>query len=193
MSNFQQILYTTNGTIFEPTYACIFMDYIETEFLKTQAIKSQIWKRFIDDIFFIWTDSETNLNKFLEDLNELHPNLKFTYEKSRKKLTDNKIATDLYCKLKESHQFLNFDLCPAKHIKISIVFSQTLRLKGIGPQKSDLDSYLKALKNWFSKRSYTEKVISEQVNGALRSKEKDVKEKGGQHMKENGIPLVVTF
>ena len=40
MSNFQQILYTTNGTIFEPTYACIFMDYIETEFLKTQAIKS---------------------------------------------------------------------------------------------------------------------------------------------------------
>ena len=33
------------------------MDFIETEFLKTQAIKPWLWKRFIDDIFFIWTDS----------------------------------------------------------------------------------------------------------------------------------------
>ena len=28
-------------------YACIFMDYIEAEFLKTQSIKLWVWKRFI--------------------------------------------------------------------------------------------------------------------------------------------------
>ena len=44
---------TAIGTKSAPPYACIFMDYVETEFLKTQAIKSWLWKRFIDDIFFI--------------------------------------------------------------------------------------------------------------------------------------------
>ena len=34
---------------------------IETEFLKTQSIKPWVWKRFIDHVFFIWTDSEENL------------------------------------------------------------------------------------------------------------------------------------
>ena len=69
------------GTKFAPPYACIVMDHIETEFLKTQVIKSWLWKRFIDDIFFIWTDSDENLKEFLKDLDEFHPNLKSTYEK----------------------------------------------------------------------------------------------------------------
>ena len=193
--------YTAIGTKFAPPYACIFMEFIETEFLKTQAIKPWLWKRFIDDIFFIWTDSEENLNKFLKDLNEFHPNLRFTYEKSKEKinfldlvikLTDGKIVTDLYCKSTDSHQYLHYDSCHAEHIKRSIVFSQTLRLKRIRSQKSDLNSHVKELKSWFSKRGYPERIISEQVNRALRSEE-NVKERDGKHMKENGVPLVVTY
>ena len=135
---------TAIGTKSAPPYACIFMDYVETEFLKTQAIKSWLWKRFIDDIFFIWTDSEENLNKFLKDLNEFHPNLKFTYEKSKEKinfldlvikLTDGKIVTDLYCKSADSHQYLHYDSCHAEHIKRSIIFSETLRLKRFALKK----------------------------------------------------------
>ena len=37
---YQQISGTAIGTKLAPAYACISMDYIETEFLKTQAIKS---------------------------------------------------------------------------------------------------------------------------------------------------------
>ena len=47
-------------------------------------------------------------------------------------------------------------------------------------------------KNWFSKRGYLAKVISEQVNRALRSEE-NVKEKDWQHVKEDCVPLVLTF
>ena len=68
-----------SGTAIGTKFSCIFMNYIETEFLKTQAIKPWLWKRFIDDIFFIWTNSKENLNKFLKDLTEFHPNLRFTY------------------------------------------------------------------------------------------------------------------
>ena len=56
----QQISGTAIGTK-SPPYACIFMDYIETEFLKTQSIKPWVWKRFIDNLFLIWTDNEENL------------------------------------------------------------------------------------------------------------------------------------
>ena len=48
---YKQISGTAIGTKFAPLYACIFMDHIETEFLRTQEIKPWFWKRFIDDIF----------------------------------------------------------------------------------------------------------------------------------------------
>ena len=51
---------------------------------------------------------------------------------------------------------------------------------------------MKELKSWFSKRGYPDRIISEQVNWALRSEE-NVKETDGKHMKENGVPLVVTY
>ena len=51
---------------------------------------------------------------------------------------------------------------------------------------------MKELKNGFSKRGYPAKVITEQVDRALRSKE-NVKEKDGQHIKENSVPLVLTY
>ena len=49
------------GIKFAPPYACIFMDFVKTEYLKTQAIKPCLWKRFIDDIFFICIDSKKKL------------------------------------------------------------------------------------------------------------------------------------
>ena len=55
---YQQISGTAIRTKFAPPYACIFMDYVE--FLKTQAIKPWLLKRFIDNIFFLWRDSEEN-------------------------------------------------------------------------------------------------------------------------------------
>ena len=47
---YKQISGTAIGTKFASPYACIFMDHIETEFLKTQDIKPWFRKRFIDDI-----------------------------------------------------------------------------------------------------------------------------------------------
>jgi hypothetical protein len=61
-------------------YACIFMDMVETDFLKQQSVKPWIWLRYIDDVFFVWLEGEDKLLQFMSRLNEFHPNLKFTYE-----------------------------------------------------------------------------------------------------------------
>ena len=39
--------------------------------------------RYIDYIFFIWIESENELEGFLQRLNAFHPNLKFTQEISK--------------------------------------------------------------------------------------------------------------
>ena len=110
-------------------------------------------------IFFIWTESEESLEKFLEDFNKFHHNLKFTYKKSREKINfldvvikikEGRIITDLYCKPTDSHQYLYYYLCHADHIKRSIIFSQALRLKRCS-EKNDLNVGVEDLKIWFVK------------------------------------------
>ena len=123
---FQQISGTAIGTKFAAPYACICMDYIETEFLKTQSIKPWVWKRFIDDVFFIWTDSEENLEKILKKLNGFHPSIKFTFEKSKMKVNfldvvikikNGRLSTDLYSKPVDSHQYFHYNSFHTKQIK----------------------------------------------------------------------------
>ena len=102
-----QISGTAIGTKFAPPYACIFMDYIEREFLKSEQIQTWIWFRHIDDIFFIWTASEKKLDEFLNRLNSFHPSLRFTHERSREslnfldvivKIQQDEFVKDLFCK-----------------------------------------------------------------------------------------------
>ena len=79
-----QISDTAIGTKFAPPYACIFMEQVETQFIKTQQCKLLVWLRYIDNIFFIWTHGKESFTNFLDDFNRFHPNLKFTLEFSEK-------------------------------------------------------------------------------------------------------------
>ena len=142
-----QISGTAIGTKFAPPYACIFMDYIEREFLKSEQIQPWIWFRYIDEIFFIWIASEKELDEFLNRLNSFHPNLRFAHERSREslnfldvsvKIQQGEFVTDLYCKSTDGHQYLHFDSCHASHTKTSIVYSQALKMKRICHRRSDL-------------------------------------------------------
>ena len=71
----------------------------------------------ISRLVHVWTDSDENLNMFWKDLNEFHPNLKLTYEKSKEKtifldlvikLTDGKTVTDLYSKPTDSQEIVTY-------------------------------------------------------------------------------------
>ena len=63
---FQQISGTAIGTKFAPPYACIYMDQVEQKFLAMQINQHLIWLRYIDDLFFIWTHGEKELEKFVK-------------------------------------------------------------------------------------------------------------------------------
>ena len=70
----------------------------------------------------MWTDTEENLDRFLEDLNIFHSNLRFIYEKSREKINflivvikfkEVKTTTNIFCKPTNGHQYLYYVSCHA--------------------------------------------------------------------------------
>ena len=102
--------------------------------------------------FFTWRESEESLEKFLEDLNKLHPNLKFTYRKFKEKINfldvaikinEGRIINDLYYKPANDHKYLHYDSCHGDH------FSQTIPLKTLALKKTTLIRTLKILINGF--------------------------------------------
>ena len=56
------------------------MDQLETKFLENQNLKSLVWFRYIDDIFFTWTHGEENLQNFMTEFNLFTDDIKFTYK-----------------------------------------------------------------------------------------------------------------
>ena len=64
----QQVSGAAIGTKCAPTYACIYTDEVETEFLETQERAPLVLFRYIDDIFFIWTHGKEHLEIFLQEL-----------------------------------------------------------------------------------------------------------------------------
>ena len=65
------------------------------------------------------------------------------------KIKEGEIITDIYCKTTDDNQYLHYDLCHIDHIKRSIIFSQTLRLKRICSEKKDLNTHVEDLTKWF--------------------------------------------
>ena len=200
-----QISGTAIGTKFAPPYACIFMDYIEREFLKNKQIQSWIWFRYIDDVFFNWTASEKKLDELLNRLNRFHPNLRFTQERSREslnfldvtvKIQQGEFVTDLYYKSTDGHQYLHFESCHASHTKTSIVYSQALRMKRICSRRSDLIVNINKLKDWFRERGYPEEIVNKETKRALESSIgsfNNRSKKITQDDRQKGIPLMVTY
>ena len=134
----QQISGAAIATMFVPSYACLFMDRIENDILDSELVNPWLWLRYIDDIFFIWKKGEDKLEGFLNRLNNFHPNLKFTHEKSKSSgnflnvsvsIADNKLEADLFCQPTDCHQFHHFNSAHPFHNKKSIAYSLGLRIK----------------------------------------------------------------
>ena len=84
---FNNTYYTQNtglpmGSPLSPLIADIFMDNLETYFLKTPISKKHIifWFRYVDDVLVGFNGTDRQLDIYLNTLNALHSNIKFTVE-----------------------------------------------------------------------------------------------------------------
>ena len=93
---------------------------------------------FIDDIFLIWTGTTDQLMKFKQQINEVHPSIKFDFNFSNKEINfldaavyktqSGKLETKLYRKESNRQAYLHRKSEHPESLKRSIPFSQALRL-----------------------------------------------------------------
>ena len=131
--HYAQIKGTAMGTKMAPTYATLTLGYLEEilyskineQFNSTTAdnIKTT-WKRFLDDCFIIWKDTNLPLETFCTLLNDLDPDINFTMEESQHKISfldilithqGEKLSTDIFYKPTDTHQYLHFASCHPRH------------------------------------------------------------------------------
>ena len=166
--DYLQIGGTAMGTKCAPGYANCFMGDWEEKHVYTYPLQPLLWKRFIDDIFMIWTHGEDELEKFYEHLNSCHETIKFTMEKSRTeiafldtkvRLNKGELSTELYTKPTDSHNYLRYNSSHPKHVMKAIPYSQLTRIKRICTDQEDFVKYGKRLCHHFLRHGYPHDVV----------------------------------
>ena len=177
--NYKQISGIFMGTKTAPSYAINTMGVFERTYVYTYHKKCLIYLRYIDDIFIVWTHSKEELEIFIEFLNTRTEHFKFTSEISdtevafldtKVRIQNNKIATDLYCKPTDSHNYLVYDSSHPQRCKDSIPYSQFLRIRRICTELEDYDIHVVAFAAHFLRRKYPLDLIKE---AALKARELD--------------------
>ena len=168
---------TAIGTKMAPAYANIFMSIFEHLLLSGSPYKPELWLRFIDDIFSIWTHGEEKLKDFITYINSVNPNIQFTCEYSNVSVNfldvlvsvDKNVilSTDLYTKPTDTHQYLLANSCHPNHIKKSIPYSQALRYLRICSDLETARRHCTELTNYLCKRGYSRRKVTNQVERAI--------------------------
>ena len=159
-----------------PSYANIFMSVFEDQAIASFPHKPDVWLRFIDDIFVVWTAGTNKFLEFMDFINSLHPNLKFTFDFSLSSvhfldvtiLKDQAglISTDLYIKPTDTHQFLLSSSCHPGHIKRSIAYSQAFRILRICSDPQTAVRRCNDLATYLVQRGYNRRKVMKQINRA---------------------------
>ena len=77
---FLQVRGVAMGTKMVPNFANLYMAYIEKEYIFKYPTHPCCYRRYIDDIFKLWTSTPRHLKDFESYLNQIHPTVKFTFE-----------------------------------------------------------------------------------------------------------------
>ena len=201
--NYLQILGCAMGTKCSASYANIFMGWFEETFIYTRILdRTRIFLRYIDDVFFIWKGTETELKTFFEEINQVHPTIKFDHNHSKSEIhfldltvykdKAGKLATKVHTKSTDRQAYLHKNSAHPSHLKKSIPYGQALRLKRICTED---DEFMKAsiqLTEKLKKRGYDEKEINDQINRVEeRNREELLRYKTKEPMTR--IPCVLTY
>ena len=165
-----QVNGTAMGTRVAPTYAIMFMNWFEKKYVYPYRKPPRIWWRFIDDVWGIFRGSEEELLAFTKYLNAVHPTIKFTVEYSKDRVNfldvttiahNGRIVSDLHVKETDNHGYLDYSSSHPSHNKLSIPYSQFLRIKRIYSTWSGFAINSLKLCHYLSLRGYPYSLVKE--------------------------------
>ena len=175
--DFLQVGGTAMGTKLAPSFANLFMGYFEDKFVSPYPKQPFLWKRFIDDIFIIWTYGPEELTRFVSHLNSVHETIKFTCEHSITSIdflditiqtTAHKcLETTLFCKPTDTHNYLLYSSEHPRHLLNGIPYSQLLRVRRICSNPSEFKRNAMMLCSHFVRRGYPKHLVQKAYERSL--------------------------
>uniref|UniRef100_A0A803K2L1 Reverse transcriptase domain-containing protein n=1 Tax=Xenopus tropicalis TaxID=8364 RepID=A0A803K2L1_XENTR len=201
---------TSMGARFAPTYANLYMGWWEESHIYggSSLYSSNIvfYKRYVDDLLFIWRGSESEFGHFLGYLNYNTLNLRFTSEFSRDsisfldlKLTvsGSSVVTTVFRKPCSGNSLLRADSCHPFHMFKGIPLGQFYRLRRNCSTEHDFLEQAIYLRDRFLSRGYSIKSLSQAFIKALRTDRSELlanRNKGSDNRtkKSRDLPTFVT-
>ena len=181
---YRQIDGVAMGSPLGPILANIFMSHLEKHGKLSAIInRTLFYKRYVDDTFVLCRN-KNDAEQILADLNNVHPNIKFTMEAEAndeisfldlrlKRLPNGSIEKTIYHKETWSGQYLNFNsYCPIQY-KRGLVKTLAYRVRRLCSE-SVLDSELTKVKNTLIENGYPARFIDKHLkldNADLTDKE----------------------
>ncbi|XP_065682361.1 uncharacterized protein LOC136095559 [Hydra vulgaris] len=203
--HFLQLTGTTMGTRMAPPYANLFMGRIDEKIIDQFSMWISFYKRFIDDIFFIFHGPPEILTQVFEFMNAIHPTIKFTFNNSttsihfmdltiNKKL-DGQLETTIYKKATDTTALLHYNSFHPPHQKSNLIYSQALRYNKNISNNYNLIKELKQLAQILVIRGYPIQSINKGFKQALRHTQHELinNKYKEEREKEKILPMVTTF
>ena len=194
---YKQNIGTSMGTNPAPPFANNFMAKVDKHILEiakqlkeTHNISMSSLNRFLDDLFSICLGSTKMLHKLWEEMNNIHPSVKFTmqhttpdhekpedsceceplsslpYLDTSCSIKNGQIITDLYRKPTDRNRYLLPDSChPLSNIE-NIPLSLAIRITRICVEKESRDLRYSELKDMLMARNYPEGIINAAIKKA---------------------------
>lgn len=154
------------GSPLGPTLANAFMSYHEKKWLDDckEEFKPVFYRRYVDDCFLLFKDA-SHVAKFLEYMNDKHPNIEFTCEMEENgtlpfldlslcRDNQGRITTSIYRKPTFSGVYTHFDSFMPNAYKYSLFYTLLYRIKRLCSTDALFRAEIPVLKNIFSLNGY---------------------------------------
>ncbi|XP_068697800.1 uncharacterized protein [Montipora foliosa] len=177
--NYLQTHGTAMGTKMAVSFANIFMAKIETTLIQQSETKPKEWRRYTNDIFYLWDSDKKDVDQFIEQANKFHPTMKFTAEISENEIpfldtvvfkgerVTNESILDIKTRYKptETFQCTHFNSCHPPGVKKGFIKGEAMRLLRTNSSKTTFEESLIKFKQRLRTRGYPKTVIERSLSG----------------------------
>lgn len=141
---FLQVMGTAMGKAFAPNLANLYLLEFDEAIRNGFRIKPDLFFRYIDDVFFVWPDSESSLSDFRTFLNSIIPDITISFTVRHRIIEfldtliyklhvdgNTVLKTRVFFKPTDTHQLLHGRSFHPRHTCRGILKSQLIRFKRI--------------------------------------------------------------
>ena len=206
---FKQTVGVAMGSRIAPPLAIVFMDAVESLILTSQNSQYQpvTYMRYIDDILGIWTHGPEQLDEYFRFLNDFHPALKFTIERTDKTRSrsipfldttitvqeDGTYSTELYIKPMAAPIIIDYMSAHPIQCKRAVLHSQLLRAKRLGSDRQAQERGMAKIETLFRNNGYPNRLIQRTKHHILYNNRTSKLNQGPRQNQTKGDKSDITY